>query len=62
MAANLLGLCAISLPCGLSSGGLPIGLQLIGRAFDEAKLLRLAHAFEQATDWSGKHPEMGGFD
>lgn len=46
--ANLAGVPALSLPCGLSSGGLPIGIQLIGKQFDEARLLRTAHNLEQA--------------
>ncbi len=49
--APLAGLPAISLPCGFASGRLPLGLQLIGRMFDEATLLRTADAFEQATGW-----------
>ena len=49
--ANLAGTCAMSLPCGLTAGGLPIGLQLIGRPFAEDRLLGAAHAFEQATEW-----------
>jgi aspartyl-tRNA(Asn)/glutamyl-tRNA(Gln) amidotransferase subunit A len=49
--ANLAGTCAMSLPCGFSANGLPIGLQLIGKPFDEITLLRTAHAFEQATAW-----------
>lgn len=48
---NLAGTCAISVPAGLSAEKLPIGLQLVGKPFDEATLLRAAHAFEQATDW-----------
>jgi aspartyl-tRNA(Asn)/glutamyl-tRNA(Gln) amidotransferase subunit A len=48
---NLAGTCAMSLPCGFSDNGLPVGLQLIGRPFDEATLLRAGHAFEQATEW-----------
>ncbi len=48
---NLAGTCAMSLPCGFSSEGLPIGMQLIGKPFDEATILRTGHAFEQATDW-----------
>jgi aspartyl-tRNA(Asn)/glutamyl-tRNA(Gln) amidotransferase subunit A len=46
--ANLAGIPGLSIPCGFS-GGLPVGLQLLGRPFDEASLLRLGHAFEQAT-------------
>lgn len=48
---NLAGTCGISLPCGLSDSGLPIGLQLIGKPFDEATLFQTAYAFEQATEW-----------
>jgi aspartyl-tRNA(Asn)/glutamyl-tRNA(Gln) amidotransferase subunit A len=51
---NLAGTCAISLPCGFSDGGLPIGLQLIGKPFDEATILRTGYAFEQATEWHKK--------
>jgi len=49
--ANLAGLPAISLPCGFSSEGMPIGLQLIGKPFDEATVLRVAYAYERATSW-----------
>jgi len=48
---NLAGTCGLSLPGGFSGGGLPIGLQLIGKPFDEGTLLRTAYAYEQATDW-----------
>ncbi|WP_305041146.1 Asp-tRNA(Asn)/Glu-tRNA(Gln) amidotransferase subunit GatA [Geoalkalibacter sp.] len=51
---NLAGTCGLALPCGMSGAGLPIGLQLVGKPFDEATLLRVAHAFEQATDWHRK--------
>jgi len=61
VAVNLLGLCAVSLPCGFTRGGLPIGLQLIGRPFDEARLLRLAYAYEQATEWGRYRPDLDAF-
>lgn len=48
---NLAGTCGMSLPCGFSTAGLPIGLQLIGKPFGEAELLRAGYAFEQATQW-----------
>ena len=53
---NLAGLPAISVPCGFSKSGLPIGLQLIGRAFEEETLLRAAHAYEQSTQWHLRKP------
>src|SRR5580692_5221361 len=52
--ANFTGLPAISVPCGFTSEGLPVGLQFIGRAFEEASLLRIAHSYEQANDWRGR--------
>jgi len=48
---NLAGTCAMSLPCGFSGAGLPIGLQLIGKPFDEATLLKTGWAYQQASDW-----------
>ena len=56
--ANLAGLPALSLPCGFDRTGLPIGMQIIGRPFEEAAVLRLGHAFEQATDWHRRRPEI----
>jgi aspartyl-tRNA(Asn)/glutamyl-tRNA(Gln) amidotransferase subunit A len=58
ISVNLAGLPAIAVPCGFSQAGLPIGLQLIGRAFDEETLLRAAHAYEQATQWHLKRPTI----
>jgi aspartyl-tRNA(Asn)/glutamyl-tRNA(Gln) amidotransferase subunit A len=55
---NLAGLPGISVPCGFSSGGLPIGLQLIGQPFHEAELLAIAHVYEQAHDWKSQHPKL----
>ncbi len=55
---NLAGLPAVSVPCGFTAAGLPIGLQLIGRALDEARVLRAAHAYEQATSWLARRPAL----
>jgi aspartyl-tRNA(Asn)/glutamyl-tRNA(Gln) amidotransferase subunit A len=55
---NITGLPGLSVPCGLSKTGLPIGLQLIGKAFDEATLLRTAYAYEQATEWHKQKPTL----
>ncbi len=55
---NASGLPAISLPCGFTQAGLPIGLQLAGRPFDEALVLRAARAYEQATDWHSRIPDI----
>jgi len=57
--ANLAGLPALSLPCGFSRAGLPIGFQMMGKALDEATLLRVAYAYEHATDWHVRRPELG---
>ncbi len=58
LCANLAGIPGISIPCGFSSAGLPIGLQIMGRHFDEARLLAVAHHFEQATDFHKRKPEL----
>ena len=59
-AANLAGICGISVPCGFaeSENGkkLPIGLQLLGKALDEARIFQIAHAYEQSTDWHEARP------
>jgi aspartyl-tRNA(Asn)/glutamyl-tRNA(Gln) amidotransferase subunit A len=59
MPFNFLSLPAISLQCGFSEQGLPIGLQIVGKAFDEGGILQIAHAYEQATDWHRRHPDLG---
>jgi aspartyl-tRNA(Asn)/glutamyl-tRNA(Gln) amidotransferase subunit A len=56
ISVNLAGLPAISVPCGFNKAGLPIGVQLIGRPFEEETLLRAAHAYEQSTQWHIKKP------
>ncbi|HET8925900.1 MAG TPA: amidase [Candidatus Acidoferrum sp.] len=55
---NLLGLPAVSIPCGFTSKGLPIGVQIIGPPSGEATVLRLARAYEQATDWHNRRPNL----
>jgi aspartyl-tRNA(Asn)/glutamyl-tRNA(Gln) amidotransferase subunit A len=55
---NAYGLPAISIPCGFTKDGLPIGLQIAGPHFGEARVLSLAHAFEQATDWHQRVPKL----
>jgi aspartyl-tRNA(Asn)/glutamyl-tRNA(Gln) amidotransferase subunit A len=55
---NVWGLPAISLPCGFTAAGLPIGLQIAGRAWDEAAVLQAAHAYEQATHWKSMVPDL----
>ncbi len=59
VSTNLAGIGGISIPCGLSSGGLPIGLQLQGPPFEEERLLRAAHMFQEATDWHTRRPALG---
>ena len=56
--ASLAGVPALSVPCGFTTAGLPIGLQLIGRPFDEVNILRVAHAYEQATEWHRRRPPL----
>jgi aspartyl-tRNA(Asn)/glutamyl-tRNA(Gln) amidotransferase subunit A len=53
---NLTGCPAVSVPCGFTSAGVPVGLQIVGRAFEEPTILRLARAYEQATPWHRRRP------
>lgn len=55
---NLAGNCALSIPCGMSSDGLPIGLQIIGDMFEEELVLKVGHIFEKTTEWHNLKPEM----
>lgn len=55
---NLAGLPGMSIPCGFSKSGLPIGLQIIGQPFKEAEMLAIARTYERAHDWSGRHPQL----
>ncbi len=59
---NLTGHPAITLPCGFHSDGLPVGVQLVGRRNEDARLLRIAALFEQARPWAGKRPRIEGLD
>jgi len=56
---NLAGLPALSLPCGFDSEGMPIGLQIIGKPFDESTIFGVAYNYEQATEWHKKRPRIG---
>ncbi len=61
LAANLAGICGISVPCGFAEANghrLPIGLQLLGKPLDEARILQIAHAYEQSTDWHKARPPI----
>ena len=56
--ANLTGIPGISVPCGFSKEGLPIGMQILGKHFEEKKLLQIAYAFERETDFHMKKPVL----
>jgi aspartyl-tRNA(Asn)/glutamyl-tRNA(Gln) amidotransferase subunit A len=62
IAGNLAGICGLSLPCGSASTedgrALPIGLQLLAKPLDEARLLQIAHAYEQTTSWHQQRPQL----
>lgn len=57
-ALNMTGLPLLSLPCGLSESGLPIGIQLVGALFDEKSILEIGHSYQLATDWHERRPPM----
>jgi len=56
--ASLAGICGLNVPCGFDDQGLPIGLQILGKAFDEQTILRAGHAYERVTDWHTRRPEI----
>lgn len=58
ISCNLAGIPGLSLPCGFTKDGLPIGLQILGRWLDEETILKVAYAYEQATDWHKRRPEV----
>jgi aspartyl-tRNA(Asn)/glutamyl-tRNA(Gln) amidotransferase subunit A len=58
ISVNLAGIPGISLPCGFTTGNLPIGLQLLGRHFDEESVLRAAFSYEQATEWHTRRAKL----
>ena len=55
---SLTGLPSMSVPCGFSPDGLPIGMQIIGKPFEEATIFRVGHAYQQATDWHTREPNL----
>ncbi len=59
ISANLAGICGLSLPCGFDGAGLPIGLQVLGAPFTEERLLRVGAAYQRATDWHLRRPDLG---
>jgi aspartyl-tRNA(Asn)/glutamyl-tRNA(Gln) amidotransferase subunit A len=58
MPFNVTGSPAMSVCCGFGDGGLPLSFQIVGKRFDDATVLRLAHAYEQATPWRGRRPAL----
>ena len=58
ISASLAGIPAMSVPCGFSQKGLPIGLQILGRSFEEETIIRAARAYERVTDWKKKRPAI----
>lgn len=55
---NTLGMCSLTVPCGFTSKGLPIGLMISGKPFDDAMVLRIGYAYEQATEWHTRRPDL----
>ena len=55
---NFTGLPAIQVPCGFDTDGLPVGFQIAGKPFEEATICQVAHAYEQATEWHTRHPDL----
>jgi len=60
LSMNLAGICGLSLPCGFDDGGLPIGMQVMGPPLGEERVLRVAHAYEQATEWRTRRAALEG--
>jgi aspartyl-tRNA(Asn)/glutamyl-tRNA(Gln) amidotransferase subunit A len=58
ISCNLAGICGVSIPCGFTRGGLPIGLQILAAPFEEEKLLRVARMHERATEWHARRPRL----
>jgi aspartyl-tRNA(Asn)/glutamyl-tRNA(Gln) amidotransferase subunit A len=58
ISVNLAGIPGLSIPCGFTGDGLPVGLQILGRDFDEERILQIAYAYEQATEWRKRRPEI----
>ena len=58
LSVNLAGICGINVPCGFDAQGLPIGMQIMGPALGETTILRVAYAYEQATDWHTRRPPL----
>ena len=59
---NILALCGLSVPCGFTARGLPVGLMIYGKPFDEDRVLRIGHAYQESTDWRGRHPSLDWLD
>ena len=58
ISANVAGIPGLNVPCGYDSNNLPIGVQILGKAFDEATVLRVGHSYERATEWHTRRPQL----